>query len=536
MLRFEVAVPVAQRARRAIALLPWSPVLLGAAYLILFAAKFPRLIERVYWDSDAATAAVIPETADGGTVVLERFGWFTSLWFALLTRPLPFHRQVWETAPYLFALVSVALLAWASWRLAGRWAAATTATAAAATSPFVSYGLVTLNYHTATWVATVVLAVFSLWLTRNPRTDRVLAAAVLVTALAGTTLASDRLFAFVGLIPFALTGALLLFVLKRRFLGAVVIASAAVALPIAWATSWVMEASNVKVFPAPTRFAADTDLWPNFGRLLRLIVQLANGDYFFDAQLGVRSTLSFACAVLVLLAFAAPFVLVRRELRSPTPSHSLLVYSSFWASCVALNSASYVLSSEGTHPGYYLTPVLYAVAATVPLALSASSVRRLLAGLGVTVVATASLINLADGKTELIGGLPPLASVAEQVADIAQKEAAPYGYADYWDASSLTWSTKMAVRVQPVVQCRQPESDVLCPYWFNVNSTWYQPRSTKSFVLRDRSSLTMTGEPPKSLGPPSATYEINDIFTLYVYPYDIASRLDYSNVNWPHGE
>src|SRR5712691_9706901 len=112
-----------QRARRATALLPRSPVLLGVAFLVLFAARLPRLIERIYWDSDAATAAVIAQTVGHGTVVLERYGWFTALRLALLTRPLPFHRELWEIAPYLFSLVSVTLLTWASWRLAGRFAA-----------------------------------------------------------------------------------------------------------------------------------------------------------------------------------------------------------------------------------------------------------------------------------------------------------------------------------------------------------------------------------------------------------------------------
>src|SRR6266542_4825373 len=179
MPRVAIAPPLARRAARAAAVLPWSP-------------------------------AVIAETfGHGGTVVLERFGWFTGLWFALLTKPLPLHRQVWEVAPYVFSLLSVALLVWASWRLAGRWAATMTATAAVATSPFVSYDLVTLNFHTATWVATVVLAAFCLWLTDEPSGSRLAFVAVLVTLLAGTTVASDLLFAFVGLIPFALTGLLL---------------------------------------------------------------------------------------------------------------------------------------------------------------------------------------------------------------------------------------------------------------------------------------------------------------------------------------
>src|SRR4029453_3214418 len=145
------------RVRRAAPLLLWFPAVLGGAYLVLFAVRFPGFIERVYWDSDAATAAVIAETAGHGTIVLERFGWFTGLWFALLTRPLPLHEQIWEVAPYAFSLCSVGLLAWASWRLAGRWAAAMTPTIAVATSPFVTYGLVTLNFHTGSWLPTVVL-------------------------------------------------------------------------------------------------------------------------------------------------------------------------------------------------------------------------------------------------------------------------------------------------------------------------------------------------------------------------------------------
>lgn len=125
----------ARRVWHAQSLLPWLPVVVGSVYLIVFIARFPRIVERVYWDSDAATAGVVAETAGRGTIVLAHYGWFTSLWFALLTKSLPFHRQLWEIAPYLFALASAALLAWASWRLAGAWAAAMTATIAVVTSP-----------------------------------------------------------------------------------------------------------------------------------------------------------------------------------------------------------------------------------------------------------------------------------------------------------------------------------------------------------------------------------------------------------------
>jgi hypothetical protein len=156
-------------------------------------------------------------------------------------------------------------------------------------------------------------------------------------------------------------------------------------------------------------------------------------------------------------------------------------------------------------------------------------------------VATASLVNLADTRTTLLGtlppverlaGLPPLASVADRVVDIAVKEGASYGYADYWDASSLTWNTDLAVRVQPVSQCRLPESRALCAYTFNLISSWFDSGSSKSFVLRNSGSIAMQEEPPETLGPPSAIHRIDDVFTIYVYPYDVASRLDYSYAPW----
>lgn len=529
------------RARRAAPLLLWFPAVLGGAYLVLFAVRFPGFIERVYWDSDAATAAVIAETAGHGTIVLERFGWFTGLWFALLTRSLPLHKQIWEVAPYAFSLCSVALLAWASWRLAGRWAAAMTATIAVATSPFVTYGLVTLNFHTGSWLPTVVLAVFCLWLTQRPSRPRAIVVAALVSELAGATLASDALFLAVGVVPLVVTGLLLLWLPRLRSEGWIVLASAVVALPIAFLTTWAMSVANVEVSKrAATRFAEASNLWSNFGRFLRQVLQLGNGDYFFDSDVDARSVLALACAAFMLAALAAPFVIVRRELRSAVRSTPRLVYATFWASSVLSLSAVYILSIEGEHGGFYLVPVLYAVAATAPMVASPSTVGRVVVSLGVTAIAAASIVNLADTKTELLGGvppaeqteeLPPLASVADRVVEIARAEDALYGYADYWDASSLTWNSGLAVRVQPVSQCYPPER-TLCAYTFNVNSDWFAADSPKSFVLRNTDSIALKEEPPENLGPPSAVHQIDDAFTMYVYPYDVASRLDYFYAPW----
>jgi hypothetical protein len=534
--------PVDRARTSAPAVLLWFPVVLGGAYLLLLTVRFPHLIERVYWDSDAATAAVLAETAGHGTVVLERFGWFTALGFAVLTRPLPLHRQIWEVAPYLFSLCSVALLSWASLRLAGRWAAAMTAVAAVATSPFVTYDLVTLNFHTATWVPTVVLAAYCLWLTRMPPMPHAVFAAVLMSGLAGATLASDTLFLPSGLLPFALVGVLLLRLPGMRSQGRLVLGAALAAVPIALLTTWAMSLVGVEVSKrGGTHFAQANGFWPNLGRLLKQIVQLANGDYFIDSPVGIRSMLSFACAVLMLAGLAAPFVMARRELRSRAPSTPRLVYAAYWAASVLLLSSVYVLSSEGEHGGFYLIPILYAVAGTAPVVVTGSGIGRVAVATGVSLVATASFINLADTDTTLLGylppaesraGLPSLASVSDRIEEIAAKENARYGYADYWDASSLTWNTGLALRVQPVSQCFLPESRTLCAYTFNVNSSWFDGHSPKSFVLRNADSLAMQEEPPSELGSPSAVYPLDDTFTMYVYPYDVASRLDYSYAPW----
>ena len=179
---------------------PWMPVAVGIAYLLVFVARFQLLIAHVYSESDAAVAGVIARTAGGGTIVLERYGWFTTLWFLQATRSLPYYRQLWEVVPSLFALASGIVLGVASWRLARRWAAAMTVTIVIVASPSVSFDRATLNYHTATWVGSVVLALNVLWLATPHTRARVVSTAAPVTLYAGATAGSDGLFALVGVV------------------------------------------------------------------------------------------------------------------------------------------------------------------------------------------------------------------------------------------------------------------------------------------------------------------------------------------------
>ena len=73
----------------------------------------------------------------------------------------------------------------------------------------------------------------------------------------------------------------------------------------------------------------------------------------------------------------------------------------------------------------------------------------------------------------------------------------------------------------PVSVCDQGAH--LCPFDLHVISSWYTPRpSTRSFLLTDP-RLPLVPAPTPGLGRPSAVYRVGRL-TMYVYPYDIASR------------
>src|SRR5436309_5083318 len=117
----------------------WVSVGLAAIYLVLVMVKFTHLVNATNWVSDSSASYVIAQTLgsapSGRHVLLGQYGWYTTLWFFLVTKPLPLHRQIWEAAPYAFALLGTGLVSWASWRVAGRRAAALTAVALVCASP-----------------------------------------------------------------------------------------------------------------------------------------------------------------------------------------------------------------------------------------------------------------------------------------------------------------------------------------------------------------------------------------------------------------
>ncbi len=148
--------------RRIAGLLTWTPLVLAAAYLLTVAIQFNQIIAATYLDADAASAPVIGQLYGGAPahreVVLGQMAWFSTLMFELATRWLPLHREIWEAAPYAMALASVALITWALWRLAGRWAAAIGGVLVLCAAPHTLHLLFSLNDHSPTWFSLALLA------------------------------------------------------------------------------------------------------------------------------------------------------------------------------------------------------------------------------------------------------------------------------------------------------------------------------------------------------------------------------------------
>jgi len=118
---------------------------------------------------------------------------------------------------------------------------------------------------------------------------------------------------------------------------------------------------------------------------------------------------------------------------------------------------------------------------------------------------------------------PPIARYASRVVQLAEVNHATVGYAGYWDASSLTWSSQERILVRPLSACMNPAGAEICPFFLMRTPSWYVPKARRSFLLVDPSeSFVVTL--PRGLGNPIASYPLGRIM-MYVYPYDIASRL-----------
>jgi hypothetical protein len=499
------------RATRAALILRWSAALAGAAYVAYVAVRWHDLVTNNNWDTDAVAKMVVAERLRGaGPVYIPHYGEWTTLLWMLATRWVSWHHDLWGVSGYAWMLAGAAVLAWATWRVAGLWSGVTAAAAMLVVGPFAlrSY-IATTGAHTTSTVGAIVLAALLVLLVRRPR----LLTAVAGGVFAGACAASDPLLWFGGVVPFAVAGALLW---RQRDFAVRAGALVVVAIVTGVVTNVVMHALDFHVEGLEASIASLRDLPHNVVHLVRESALLGGANYALPGAYP-HEPLRAVVALLTLAAIAATLVAAFKLRRADDTTR---VFAVFWAAATVLLCLVFVATPNAVALGpksmnYILTLAPAGAVGAVLLARSARA--QALVAACVALVAVVNIASIHDGRGE-ITGVVALPQHADEIVRTLDAAGVRRGYAGYWDAQNLTWQTDMHLLVAPVKNC----GDTLCPNNFFTIESWYRARGEPTFLLVD-ATLPLIHAPPfaksavaiRRFGP----------LTLYVFDDDIASRI-----------
>jgi len=534
--------------------LPWLAALgLAGAYLVVFVVQLPHNLGDLGWVSDYVSGFVISQTVvdtgTGGHTLLSTTGAYLPLWFGLLTAHWPLHRQIWELAPTLLFLASALTVGWSVAQVADRRAAVLATLTVAVASPWaLAFFMVTA--HNVVYPATALLGAYLIWLASDtPRRRATKFAVPLLGAVAlGVCLASDALLIVTGAVPFALTALAAGLHRERRLrlLALSAMATVVGAVPIAVLTRVIMHSAGYRTLPPPGKLAPLSALSEHAHILFDGLKRLFNGylgnaspamfggltpaaSGHLHSELGVLCTIVMVAALVALLMIGAPtawrFLSTwRREGASQPPAElARTLHITYWVSSAVVICAAFEFGTRAAvrYEAYYAT-VLMSVAAVVPLLMRPTSIARWLVPTGAAFLFAGSLVGLTSHVLDTAFD-PPISHYGTDVVRVARASGVTAGYAGYWDASSLTWSSHERVTVRPLSECQNPSGAGICPFFLDRVPSWYVPRRRRTFLLVDPNSHYVVAL-PAGLGAPSASYAIGPM-RMYIFPYDIASRL-----------
>jgi hypothetical protein len=522
------------------------PCAIAVAYVGVFLARLPHSIWELNWNSDYASGFTVPQavaqTGTGGHTVLGTYPLYLPLWFGLLTAKLPLHRELWELGPTALFVFTALTIGWSLAQFASRYASALAVLLVLTASPAALSVFMAAVAHNSVYPCTALLGAYLVWLARSDSLGAARTALVtmLVAAGIGVCLASDILLVSTGLAPFVLT-ALVLAARRDRLCTRVALqagATALLALPIAWLTVTIMSGLGYATNPAHFEPA------PLSGLPVRLQVMWSGLENLFNGTPGVgpsddtaQHILAAACDVIAGLALLALLVAgVRRVVAFlrpggrarpdavSTPQLAEVSHVTFWvlSGLIACGASAFSTFLYLPHEAFYVT-ILFSVAAVLPLLARRSSLVRWLLPLGASIFFSASLVGLTRANAVGGGGRVALASYEADVVKLARTYHATTGYAGYWDASSLTWSSREHVLVRPVFPCYSPHSSALCVFSQETVASWYKPQARRTFLLVEAGEYYV-GFLPGGLGKPLAGYAFGPM-RMYIYPYDLAARL-----------
>jgi hypothetical protein len=500
------------RTARASLALRWLPAAAGAAYVATVVVLWHGLVESNNWDTDVSGPLALAERLRGaGTVSIPHYGEWTTFWWLLATRWLPWHESLWDASGYVLAVATAVVLGVATARVAGRWAGITAGATALLVGPFALRALLGLASHVTTPVGAVVLAAGLVALTRT----RSWLLVVVVGVIAGTNAASDGLLWFAGVIPFALATGVLARSTGRRDVAIRGTAIVGVTVVSAVLTGVVMRALDFHVIGLDVHLAGLGDLPGNVRHLVRMTAFLGGANYAIPGPYP-RDPLRVLLAVLTLAGVATPLI-AAFKLRHATPV--LRAYAFFWAAAVAALCVVFVVTPNavdlGPKSANYLLTLAPAAGAGVALLASRSRRAQLAVALAVAFVGAMNVASIADGRA---GGTPALGTYAPAIREVLERQGATRGYGGYWDAQNLSWQSEMKLLVAPVVNC----GDELCPYNFFTVESWYKRRGGPTFLLIDPTNAVVQAPPWVSAA--TETHHFGPL-TLYVFDDDIASHI-----------
>jgi hypothetical protein len=535
-----------------LALLAWSiPCSIALVYLGVFLARFGHNIWLLGWMSDYAFAFVAPQSLASAGIVghtnLGTYGSYVPLWFGLLTAWMPLHRELWQLAPTALYLAAAGAVGWSVAQIANRRAAALAMLLALVASPWAWGVFMAPDAHNVVYPCTALLGGYLVWLARGEERRRATAVAgpLAIGVVLGTCFASDDLLLTTGLLPLFLTAILAGARRERRskVVALSALASVVVALPVAWLTSTIMAALGFET-EAQSLGLTPLSLLREHTELLKEGLKiLFNGylggatpvgtvaDGFLHAQLGT------ACYVLMLVTLGALLLagirsgvnfMLPRKRRDGTPRSTDLardLHVVYWVSSAAMACGAYAFSNflDAYHESFYATTIL-SVAAVVPLFAYAHSPLRWLVPVGASIFFLASAVGVTNYYVAPIN--TSLIKYDSQILRLARENHVNVGYTGWWGASSMTWSVGESVKIRPIHWCPGAEGVRLCRFPHGTVGSWYVPRPRHTFLVVEPNQFASTSITvlPRGLGRPLAAYAIGPV-QMYVYPYDIASRV-----------
>ena len=507
------------------------PAGLALAYIVLVVIRFPQIIAWQNADSDVASSYQLAQAilhGHTGVVQFSTQGSWIELGWQLLTAGLPDHRLWWELlAPGLGAL-TVLVIAWTVRRVAGTAAAVLAAALVAATSPDGLMNLVSAPWHNTSTLGAALLGAYLVWLRDGGHRPAVMVLSVVAMSIVcGVFLASDHLLAIIGLVPFLVAS-----VAADTGAGRI----RALLLSVTVCVGSAITGGAVSAITGALGLRTTTPgLWPASGHMMEVhLTWLADGLLRLGNGLSVEphsaalTPLVGAAAAVTVAGLAAMLWATGRALARRAADPGRAVHASFWCAAAICATVAFVVTNAAYEPSdRYFFVVVPAVAATVPLLLERGR-RRVAVPAAAAVYIAAGLAAFASGAMHTPGVIITSRATVDtgRIERIVARDHLTVGYAGYWNAAALEWSSGERLHLAPLLGT--PRS--AAPMFSMRVTSWYRPRAgVASYLVLAPGDPTLPDRLPASLPAPARSIRVGQA-TIDIWPHDIAADLGRSRI------